>query len=383
MNSLLFIRNKIIELFNKADFVLIPALKFLLAFFIFTQIDYRYGYMELLGNIFVIVVLSLVCAIVPLSGTVIIGAIIIILNCFMIDIVAGVAVMCLFLILVILVLRFVPEDSLAVLLTPIAFGLGIPSAIPLCLGLFRKPVSVFAGIAGVIIHCFLDQLPDIAIIASRGLLSRMELIQKILNDLIGHQELIISSIVFTAVILIVHLIRHTLTKYTYLVAAAAGAVLYFVLRIAGSIFMGTSPDIPGYAFDVLISFAAALVISFFLYSVDYKRTRLLQFEDDDYYYYVKAIPKRRPVSGEADDEYDADTDEYDDYAADNRMPAGNEPPVRMEYDPDNDIMGQTKVSLRDPSESEFHIELDKSVITPGQTEEPDGDAWKGTTRRIQ
>ncbi|MBR6230956.1 MAG: hypothetical protein IKR00_03375 [Lachnospiraceae bacterium] len=383
MNSLLLIRNTIIDLFNKADFILIPALKFLLAFFIFTQIDYRYGYMELLGNIFVIVVLSLVCAIVPLSGTVIIGAIIIILNCFMIDIVVGAAVLCLFLLIVILILRFVPEDSLAVLLTPIAFGLGIPSAIPLCLGLFRKPVSVFAGIAGVVIHCFLDQLPDIAVITGRGLLSRMELIQKILNDLLGHQELIISSIVFSAVILIVHLIRHTLTKYTYLAAAAAGAVLYLVLKIAGSMFMGASPDIVRNVIDVLVSFVMALVISFFLYSVDYKRTRMLQFEDDDYYYYVKAVPKRRPVSGDPDDAYDADADEYDDYAEENTAPVQNEAPQSTVYDPDNDIMGQTKVSLRDPSGEDFHIEIDSSPAASAQTQDPDGDEWKGATRRIQ
>mgnify|MGYP003202143642 FL=1 len=32
-------------------------------------------------------------------------------------------------------------------------------------------------------------------------------------------------------------------------------------------------------------------MEFFLFSVDYSRTERLQFEDDEYYYYVKAIPK--------------------------------------------------------------------------------------------
>ena len=30
---------------------------------------------------------------------------------------------------------------------------------------------------------------------------------------------------------------------------------------------------------------------FFVFSVDYSRTEYLQFEDEDYYYYVKAVPK--------------------------------------------------------------------------------------------
>ena len=33
------------------------------------------------------------------------------------------------------------------------------------------------------------------------------------------------------------------------------------------------------------------ILEFFLFHVDYKRTERLQFEDDEYYYYVKAVPK--------------------------------------------------------------------------------------------
>ena len=35
----------------------------------------------------------------------------------------------------------------------------------------------------------------------------------------------------------------------------------------------------------------ALLVELFVFSVDYSRTEYLQFEDDEYYYYVKAIPK--------------------------------------------------------------------------------------------
>ena len=38
------------------------------------------------------------------------------------------------------------------------------------------------------------------------------------------------------------------------------------------------------------------MIQFFFFSLDYSRTERLQFEDDEYYYYVKAIPKAM-VSG--------------------------------------------------------------------------------------
>jgi hypothetical protein len=41
----------------------------------------------------------------------------------------------------------------------------------------------------------------------------------------------------------------------------------------------------------VVAVIAALIVKFFVFSVDYTRTERLQFEDDEYYYYVKAVPK--------------------------------------------------------------------------------------------
>ena len=35
----------------------------------------------------------------------------------------------------------------------------------------------------------------------------------------------------------------------------------------------------------------AKVVEFFAFHVDYSRVEKVQFEDDEYYYYVKAVPK--------------------------------------------------------------------------------------------
>ena len=41
----------------------------------------------------------------------------------------------------------------------------------------------------------------------------------------------------------------------------------------------------------------AVIIIVFRFNFDYKRTENVQFEDDEYYYFVKAIPKTRiPVT---------------------------------------------------------------------------------------
>ncbi|MBQ5869094.1 MAG: ABC transporter permease, partial [Lachnospiraceae bacterium] len=41
----------------------------------------------------------------------------------------------------------------------------------------------------------------------------------------------------------------------------------------------------------VIAVLAALIYQFFVFAVDYTRTEYLQYEDDEYHYYVKAVPK--------------------------------------------------------------------------------------------
>ena len=53
----------------------------------------------------------------------------------------------------------------------------------------------------------------------------------------------------------------------------------------------STPEMKTLLLDTVISFCIAVVAAFFLHSLDYSRARNVQFEDDDYYYYVKAVPK--------------------------------------------------------------------------------------------
>ena len=43
--------------------------------------------------------------------------------------------------------------------------------------------------------------------------------------------------------------------------------------------------------SIVVCVLIAYMIQFFRLTLDYHGTRKLQFEDDEYYYYVKAVPK--------------------------------------------------------------------------------------------
>ena len=59
----------------------------------------------------------------------------------------------------------------------------------------------------------------------------------------------------------------------------------------GALLPGVTVGIVKLLMGSVVSVAVAFCLKFFFFSVDYTRTERVQFEDDEYYYYVKAVPK--------------------------------------------------------------------------------------------
>ena len=48
----------------------------------------------------------------------------------------------------------------------------------------------------------------------------------------------------------------------------------------------------------MVAVLLGIVLEFFVFGGDYTRTERLEYEDDDYYYYVKAVPKALVATSE-------------------------------------------------------------------------------------
>ena len=315
LDKLLNIRQTLKNFYKKSDIYFLPALKFLLAFALFYFINANTGYMEMLDSMFIVIILALVCAIIPLNGTVVLGMALIILHSFGISVEIGFLALCLYVVLLILFLRFVPEDNIALLLTPVAFSLNIPSAIPITLGMTGRASSALTSVCSIISYYYIHMMPVAAQLKADGEISGFELLKEVLDRMINNSEMLLYIIVFAAVTLVAYLIRKMLTTYGWLTSALAGTGLYIFLMVLGSIFLSLDIDFISLIIGAVISAGIVLVIAFFIISVNYKGSRYIQFEDDDYYYYVKAIPKNKPVNYEEepdDAEFYFDTEDSGD-----------------------------------------------------------------------
>ena len=114
---------------------------------------------------------------------------------------------------------------------------------------------------------------------------------QIIKNVFSNQAMMVMILAFAVGILAVLVIRNTSMDYAWTIAIIVGTVAQLAVIFTGDfLFNITLPIIPLIA-GTAISMALAMIYQFFVLAVDYSRTEYLQYEDDDYYYYVKAVPK--------------------------------------------------------------------------------------------
>ena len=88
-----------------------------------------------------------------------------------------------------------------------------------------------------------------------------------------------------------------MSDYAWRIGIIAGGVIYLVLILAGSMYFGLPVMVASQSVFAVVAVLLGIVLEFFVFGGDYTRTERLEYEDDDYYYYVKAVPKALvPVS---------------------------------------------------------------------------------------
>ena len=90
-------------------------------------------------------------------------------------------------------------------------------------------------------------------------------------------------------------ITAVLAKFSYpyamYIAIAAGTIMNIIGSIIAGYIVGQDVDVNLVLIGSIVGIVLALIIRFGQGMLDYKHTQRVQFEDDDYYYYVKAVPK--------------------------------------------------------------------------------------------
>lgn len=292
MIFLLELKENIKRFFHKYDIYIIPTAKFILAFISFMILNASIGYMTKLTNPVIALLLSLACAFVPSGFTVFILSVYMLIHLYAISAEFSLIVLGVVLLMYLLYFRFTPKQGYLLLITSIMCWIGIPYVIPVAVGLCAGAASVIPVGFGVIIYYIVQTASAYeTAITKQSVSDSVQKISYIVESLINNKSMILLIIAFALTIAIVYFIRRMRIDNAWTYAIVAGTAVEFLVLIGGQIVFGAKFNMIFMIIGVILGAVVGYLCQILFFSVDYKRTEFVQYEDDEYYYYVKAVPK--------------------------------------------------------------------------------------------
>lgn len=292
MTGLLALREKIRGFYGKYDIYIDPCIRFLFALIALMMINGNMGYMDKLSNPLVIIVLCLICALLPGAVTVLVMLVVLLGHLYVLSLETFVVAFCIFVLMYLLYFKFTANASMWVIITPLLFLLKVPYLAPVIAGLAGGILTTIPVSFGVIIYYIIQFCTNysVAVTANVG---ETDIIQKFSFVIEGifSDAMVLIILSFVITIVLIAIIKRLPIDYSWLYAVVAGTLTNFIVLLVGNVMFSAGLGLLGIIINALLSLVVGYFLYLLLFSVDYARTERVQYEDDDYYYYVKAVPK--------------------------------------------------------------------------------------------
>ena len=292
MLKLLVLREQLRAFYGKHSTAITAGIRFLTALVSMICLNSALGYMKVLKSPAIVLVLALISSVCPFGGICWILALFMLAHIFAVSLELALITAAFLLVVALLYYGFAPGDSWIMILTPLLFVLKIPYVAPLLEGLSGALVSVIPLSCGVVVFHLLQYVRSNAGLLTNG--ESVDITQKymqMLNGIIMNRTMILYILAFAAAAIVVWLIRNQAFNQAWTIAVIAGILVMLLVFFAGVFLYDVSLSLPSLLAGIAVSGLLAGVYRFFVFHVDYSRTEYTQFEDDEYFYYVKAVPK--------------------------------------------------------------------------------------------
>jgi len=292
MMTLYVFRERIRSIYQKYELYLEPALKFIFGLIVFLMINKAIGFDPRLTKMPVVLVLALMTAFLPSQLVVLLAAGAAFAHVYYVSKILSIIVVLILLILYLFFIRLTPKLGLVVLATPVFFFLKIPYAVPLLLGVLATPISAFAAGCGVLVYYVFFVIKDAASVqVSVSLEDALQLYKYVCDNLLQNKQMFMTAGIFVMVAIITYFIRRLKIDYAYEIAIVTGSIASILSFLIGDLKLDVTEQIFSMILGTIGSAILTYIVLFFKQTLDYTAVEHTQFEDDDYMYYVKAVPK--------------------------------------------------------------------------------------------
>lgn len=282
------------------DPYIVMAAKAITALTVLLSINAAFPYRALLSRGLIVAAVSLLCSILPWTYITVFGVLFVLGQLSALSLEAFVFFLVIAVVLAVLSYVTLPGCGILLALLPVLLSWKIPTAAVLLAGLFGG-ITAFVSVAGgTAVYYVLKLIADNAAVLSgeqtvtasgetvSTLVQRLLLLVK---GVLGHEEMLAAVLVFGLTTLLVHLLSRADVDYARVIAVGAGAVFCPALMMAASQLAGVRMSAGMVFLSAFVGLLVSLAALFLTVSLDYPHTEKVRFEDDDYYYFVKAVPK--------------------------------------------------------------------------------------------
>ena len=292
MSTLLVWREKFQRFYANYSVYILKILQFLMGLLLFGMINSNIGFMKTASSVFCTAGLAVICTFLPLIVMTFAAAALVIVHFYALSMPIALVSVLIFLLMYIFYFRFTPGKSWLVLVSVLAFGLKIPFVIPVVFGLLGTPVWIVPAGCGVIGYYMIDFVKGSAsALKASGTDGLAQGLLSFTKQVMTSREMWLMVMITAIAILVVNAVRTRAVDHAWKIASVAGAAVCIVVAAAGNLFLDEQISYAVIILSSVLGVAVGIVLEFFFFSVDYSRTENVQFEDDEYYYYVKAVPK--------------------------------------------------------------------------------------------
>ena len=292
MTALLELRENLKKIYSRNEAFILPVIKFLLSFIVLSIINGKMGYMTKLDNMAIVLIVSLLCSFLPTGFMAFFAMMFAVLHMYALSIETAAVGLVVFLLLYLLFLRFTAKEALVVVLTPVLCMLKLPYVMPVAMGLIGTPASCVSVGCGVVVYYLLQTvITNAPTINSMGAEEATTKLRLLIDGMLGNKAMLVTIAAFAITVIVVYLIRRMSVDHSWTIAMVAGVMIEVMILLVGDLMYDTNLSIVSALLGAVVTLIACKIIEFFRFCLDYSRTEKVQFEDDEYYYYVKAVPK--------------------------------------------------------------------------------------------
>lgn len=297
MYFLLELRGKIRKIYGDYNSFIRPAVKFIVALISFVMLDLSIGYMTKLRNPLVAIILSAVCAFLPGEFTILILSVFMLAHLYAISAEFCLIALCVILVMYLLFLRFAPKQGYIIIATVLLCGLKLYAAVPIIIGIGLGVSCAIPVTFGIIIYNIIRTASEYeSAITNTSVSDTVQQMSYIAESFVNDRACLVTILAALVTIIVIGCIKRLTVDNAWTYALVAGALVEFLILVVGILALSANLNIISMVIGLILGIVGGYICKILLFSVDYKRTEYVQYEDDEYYYYVKAVPKVNLVS---------------------------------------------------------------------------------------